>query len=124
MSVVTEAHRQQYKEQGYFIVEHAISKAHLDLLRDTAGAAVGSITAEMDEKGVDTLGINHRGKRYFVGQSYAKHNELGDFLFSGLMADVCNATLGGASYLHNDQYVIKCGETEMTFSWHQDGVSV
>ena len=30
-------------------------------------------------------GINHRGKRYFVGQSYEKHPDLGEFLFSDLM---------------------------------------
>ena len=64
------------------------------------------------------------GKRYFVGQSYAKHHELGEFLYSDLMASVCKVTLGGTAFLHNDQYVIKSGKTGMSFSWHQDGAYV
>jgi hypothetical protein len=70
------------------------------------------------------MGINHRGKRYFVGQSYASHHSLAGFLFSDLMADVCKGTLGEEAYLHNDQYVIKCGQTGMSFAWHQDSAYV
>jgi hypothetical protein len=60
---VTEAHRQQYKKQGFFVLENAIPADHLKLLRDTASVAVADMEAEMDRKGTDTLGINHRGKR-------------------------------------------------------------
>jgi hypothetical protein len=59
--------------------------------------------------------------RYFVGQSYHEHPELGRFLWSELMAEVCRATVGQTAYVHNDQYVIKCGKTGMSFAWHQVG---
>jgi len=36
------------------------------------------------------------------------------------MADICRATLGGDAFLFNEQYVVKCAEVGMKFSWHQD----
>ena len=122
--VITDAHRRQYAEQGFFILEKVIPEAHLALLRSTAASAVGTMHEQMDREQTDTLGINHRGKRYFVGQSFEKHPELGGFLFSDLMAQVCEATVGKTAFLHNDQFVIKCGQTGMSFAWHQDGAYV
>jgi hypothetical protein len=121
---LTEAHRTQYRDEGYFILPSAIPAAHLELLRTTCSDAIRRMEERMDREGTDTLGINHRGKRYFVGQSYADHPELGAFLFGDLMAEVCRATLGGTAFLHSDQYVVKCEQTGMSFAWHQDGAYV
>lgn len=121
---ITEAHREQYLRDGYFVLESVIPENHLELLRSTCDQAIRSMDAKMDEQGTDVLGINHRGKRYFVGQSYADFPQLGQFLFSDLMADVCRKTLGADAFLHSDQYVVKCGQTGMSFAWHQDGAYV
>jgi len=121
---ITAAHREQYQRDRFFVLEDVIPPDMLELLRGTAADAVAGIESQMDVQGTDTLGINHRGKRYFVGQSYARHRELGRFLFSDLKAGVCRATFGGEAYLHNDQYVIKRGRTGMSFSWHQDSAYV
>jgi len=113
---VTQLHREQYRKEGFFILESVISEEHLNLLRTTASKAVREMDEKMDREGTDTLGINHRGKRYFVGQSYAGHPELGTFLLSNLMAEICRATLGDTAFLHSDQFVIKCGATGMYWS--------
>jgi ectoine hydroxylase-related dioxygenase (phytanoyl-CoA dioxygenase family) len=79
---------------------------------------------EMDRKKTTVLGINHKGKRYFVGQSYPAHPKLAEFLFSDLMAEIARITLGNNAYLHNDQFVVKSEKAGMKFSWHQDGAYV
>ena len=74
----------------------------------------------MDQKGTDVLGINHRHKRYFIANCFQQEPKLRDFLFSELMAEVCQATLGDTAYLFWEQYVVKGAEEGMKFSWHQD----
>jgi hypothetical protein len=123
-TLITDFHSQQYLQEGFFILEDVIPEAHLHLLRENAALAVRKMDEQMDREGTDSLGINHRGKRYFVGQTYADHPELGEFIFSDLMADICRATLGDTAFFHSDQFVIKCGKTGMSFSWHQDGAYV
>ncbi len=114
----------QYKVDGYFILESVIPDDHLELLRSECQSAVDEIDAEMDRKGTDVLGINHRGKRYFCGQTYRTHPRLGTFIFSELMTAICRVTIGDNAYFHNDQYVVKSGKTGMKFSWHQDSAYV
>ena len=74
----------------------------------------------MDQKVTDVLGINHRHKRYFIANCFQQEPKLRDFLFSDLMAEVCQATLGDTAYLFWEQYVVKGAEEGMKFSWHQD----
>lgn len=121
---IPESLREQYRLDGYFLLESVIPEEHLALLRAECQGAIDEMDAQMDREGTDTLGINHRGKRYFVGQSWRNHPRLGAFLFSDLMAEVCRATIGPTTYLHGDQYVVKCEKTGMSFGWHQDGAYV
>src|SRR5688500_283670 len=74
----------------------------------------------MDAPGVDQLGLNQRGKRYFLANQHHQVPRVREFLFSELMADICRATLGPEAYLFWEQYVIKCADKGMKFSWHQD----
>ncbi len=122
--LISDAQRAQYREQGYFILESVIPTPLLELLRNTCSDAIRSMDAKMDLEGTDTMGINHRGKRYFVGQSYGDYPALGQFLFDSMMADICRATLGETAFFHSDQFVVKCEQTGMSFAWHQDGAYV
>ena len=119
-SIITEEMRQQYRDEGYFILERVVPEDHLELLRSVADFAVEKSDAQMDELGVDQIGINHRGKRYFSNMIYKDKPELRQFLFSELMAEICRATLGDEAYMFWEQYVIKAGDPDTTFSWHQD----
>ncbi|MEI8196625.1 MAG: phytanoyl-CoA dioxygenase family protein [Phycisphaerae bacterium] len=117
---ITAAHMQQYQEEGYFLLPGVLPADHLELLRSQATYAIQRTDQEMDKNGSDVLGINHRGKRYFVGNVFKDQPVLRQFLFSDLMADVTRAVLGENVWLFWEQYVIKCADKGMKFSWHQD----
>ena len=117
---ITQDQRDQFVEDGYIIIEDVIPAHFLTLLRDECQAFIDTVDAEMDAKGVDVIGINHRSKRYFVSNCFRDRPVLREFLFSDLMADVCRATLGDTAYLFWEQYVVKGAEQGMKFGWHQD----
>ena len=117
---ISQEQKDLYRSEGYMILERAIPEAFLELLRGQCQQAIGRMDADMDAKGTDTIGINHRGSRYFVSNCFREQPGLRAFLFSELMADVCRATLGDDAYLFWEQYVVKGAETGMKFSWHQD----
>jgi len=119
-SVVTEAHKKQYREDGYMIVERCMPEEHLQLLRDNCEACMTQCDADMDAQKVSRLGLNAKGKRYFMGNCYKQKPEMGRFIFSELMAEICRATIGGEALLFWDQYVVKGTDKDSSFSWHQD----
>jgi ectoine hydroxylase-related dioxygenase (phytanoyl-CoA dioxygenase family) len=119
-SGITEAQKKQYQDEGYFILENAMSSHDLEILRGEAQNFIDKIHAEMDRHGKDVLGINHRGKRYFISNRYQESARLAEVLFGDLMAEICRATIGDDAYLFYEQYVIKAAEIGMKFGWHQD----
>src|SRR5689334_12361012 len=110
---ITEDQREQYREEGYFILEGVIPDRHLELLRSECDGFIERINRQMDTAGTDTLGINHRDSRYFIANCIQERPALGEFIFSDLMADICRATLGDDAYLFWNQYVVKCAEVGM-----------
>ena len=118
---ITDHHRQQYVDEGYFILERAIPDDHLQVLRDSCDALIGLMHDEMDRLGTDHIHISHRGKRYHIAKKFDQAPGLTDYVFSDLMAEVCRATIGGDAFLFYDQYVVKAAEQGIKFSWHQDG---
>lgn len=92
----------------------------LDMLREECSYYIGYLDALMDSKGTKTVGITHRGKRYFINNRYRLSNRLWQFIFSPLMAEVAKATVGNDAFLFHEQWVVKGAEQGMKFSWHQD----
>jgi ectoine hydroxylase-related dioxygenase (phytanoyl-CoA dioxygenase family) len=119
-TLVTAQLKEQYEREGYFVLEQALSAEQLELLRSGAQYSIDKLDAEMDAAGTDSIGISHRGKRYFSSMIYQDRPELRDFLFGDLLADICRATLGPTAYLFWEQYVIKAGDRNTAFAWHQD----
>jgi ectoine hydroxylase-related dioxygenase (phytanoyl-CoA dioxygenase family) len=119
-SIVSPEQQQQYRDEGWFVLDRVLSEDQLELLRRYAQTAMNQIDTEMDEAGVDTLELNHRGRRYFAGGLAKTAPELRGFLYSELMAEICRATIGADAYQFHEQYVIKCSDRESAFSWHQD----
>jgi ectoine hydroxylase-related dioxygenase (phytanoyl-CoA dioxygenase family) len=119
-SLITQEQKQQYKDEGYFILERVIPDEHLELLRGECQRFIDLENAYMDRMKTDVDGLNHRHKRYFVYDCWKKSDRLGEFIFSDLMADICRATIGPDAFLFWDQYVVKCAEQGMKFGWHQD----
>jgi ectoine hydroxylase-related dioxygenase (phytanoyl-CoA dioxygenase family) len=120
MSVVTAADARSYRELGFFVLPGVVPATDLEVLRSECDRLVGEREEEMDRLGVDTLDLDHRGRRYFV-HAYGRSPAVECFLFSELMTEVAQAALGETVYLFNEQYVVKSAERGMTFGWHQDG---
>lgn len=119
-SSITDAHRKQFVEEGYFILEKAIPDDHLEIIRGACSYLIDVMHAEMDRLGTDHIHISHRNKRYHIAKQYHQAPKLDEFVFSDLMADICQATIGDTAYLFYDQYVVKAAEKGLPFSWHQD----
>lgn len=119
-SVVTEAQKAQYHDEGYMILERVIPEEMLQMLREECSYFIGYADADLDLKNEKTRGITHRGSRYFISNKYRLSRRTRGFIFSDLMADVCEAALGEDAYLFNEQWVVKGAEQGMPFAWHQD----
>jgi ectoine hydroxylase-related dioxygenase (phytanoyl-CoA dioxygenase family) len=117
---ITDEQKQLYKDEGYMVLERIVPEEHLELLRGNCQARVDAIEADMTKQGVDRIGLNKRGSRYFAAFCYRETLEMGRFIFSELMAEVCRATIGNEAYLFWDQYVVKGSDKDSAFSWHQD----
>jgi ectoine hydroxylase-related dioxygenase (phytanoyl-CoA dioxygenase family) len=110
----------QYHDEGYFVLESVLSTAELELLRGGAQFSIDRLDEIMDREGVDRLGINARGKRYFSNMIYQQRPELRSFAFGPTMAAICRRVLGSEAYLFWEQYVIKAADPDTAFAWHQD----
>ena len=117
---ITEKMRQQYRDEGFFVLERALPADHLELLRSVAQEAVSVMDAKMDAEDTDRIGINLRGRRYFTDMLSRDKVELRDVLFSDLLGQICRATIGEEAYLFWEQYVIKGADPDTKFAWHQD----
>jgi len=117
---ITDQQKQLFQDEGYMILERVIPDDMLQMMQEECSYFIGYADAELDYNGKSTLGITHKGKRYFIGNKYRKSPRLWKFIYSDLMAEVCKATLGDEAYLFNEQWVVKGAEQGMKFSWHQD----
>jgi ectoine hydroxylase-related dioxygenase (phytanoyl-CoA dioxygenase family) len=116
---ITARHARRFAEDGFFVLDEVVPAGELEILRRECGRLVDERDREMDRRGVDTLDLDHRGRRYFV-HAYETSAEVRRFLFSDLMAEVARTALGDTVYLFNEQYVVKAAERGMRFGWHQD----
>jgi ectoine hydroxylase-related dioxygenase (phytanoyl-CoA dioxygenase family) len=117
---VYEQQRAQFARDGYAVFDKALVGAQLDMLREQCDGFIAREDARMDALGVDTVGITHRGKRYFANECQREQPALRAMLFSQTMAEICRATLGEDAYFFFDQYVVKGPSGGMPFAWHQD----
>jgi hypothetical protein len=115
-----ETQGEHFAREGYAVFERVLIGDALELLRAECDAFVDRENQRMDALGVDTIGISHRGKRYFANECQRERPSLRSVLFGRVMADICRATLGPDAYFFFDQYVVKGPEGGLPFSWHQD----
>jgi ectoine hydroxylase-related dioxygenase (phytanoyl-CoA dioxygenase family) len=112
--------KDHFAEHGYAVFEGLLEGEFLETLRAECGKFVAREDERMDAAGVDTLGISHRGTRYFANECQREQPSLRAILFSEQMAEVCRACLGDTAYFFFDQYVVKGPEKGLGFGWHQD----
>jgi ectoine hydroxylase-related dioxygenase (phytanoyl-CoA dioxygenase family) len=114
------AQTEQFAEEGYAVFEGVLAGEPLALLREQCARFVAREDARMDTAGVDSLGITHRGRRYFANECQREQPALRQILFGPQMAEVCRAALGPIAYFFFDQFVVKGPEQGLPFGWHQD----
>ena len=111
----------QFRDQGYLVLDQHVPPEHIQLLRDVCDDLIAETDRDIDAGRTDHVQeITHKGKRYFIDGACDKRPELSAYVFSEYMANVCRATIGPNAYLFKNQYVVKCAEVGMKFSWHQD----
>lgn len=115
-----ERQRAQFTAEGYAVFDRVVPEDTLNMLREQCDVLIQREDARMDALGVDTIGITHRGRRYFANRCQRTQPVLRQFLFSELMADICRATLGPQAYFFFDQFVVKGPDGGLPFGWHQD----
>ncbi|SRR5690606_129200 len=118
---ITDEQKRQYREDGFFVLERVVPEEDLEMLRNLCDRLVRDQEEEMDRLGVDQINLSKRNKRYFVFLAYKDHPELGRFIFSDLMEEICRATIGDDAMLFWEQFVVKgTSGPGSSFSWHQD----
>jgi ectoine hydroxylase-related dioxygenase (phytanoyl-CoA dioxygenase family) len=119
-NLITNQQKEQFQEEGYFILESVIPSSSLSILRDTCDRLVEETDAELEKEDKKSRNITHGQKRYFISNRHKDSMELKRYIFSDIMADICRATLGPSAYLFWEQFVVKGPEVGMKFGWHQD----
>ena len=118
---ISEELKKKYREDGFFILENIIPEKELETVRNKCVELIEQQNREMDSLGTDILNLSRRNSRYFVFLAFKDHPELGKFIFSDLMAEICKATIGDEAYLFWEQFVVKGTDPKgAEFTWHQD----
>ena len=126
--LITDTHRRQFDEQGFFVLERVIPDDYLAMLREECG----HLRQQLDDL-ADAAGRPHTTKYFFSVWDQAPgvnplkdaaRERIRDFVFSDLMAGITQALLGDNVYLFYEQFVVKAAEKGGTFAWHQDSAYV
>jgi hypothetical protein len=120
MTPVYSAQAEQYAREGYALFEGVLSRPLLEMLSEQCGSCMAREEARMAALGVDSLGLTHRGKRYFAAQCQRVQPALRQLLFSPIMVEVCRATLGFDAYFFLDQFIAQGPDGGLPLAWHQD----
>ena len=60
-SLITDAQKQLFQDEGYMLLERVVSAEHLQILRDSCQGFIDKTDAEMTAKGVERIGLNAKG---------------------------------------------------------------
>ena len=118
---VTSAQREQFRSEGYFVVEGALDAELLGIARSACDRARSALERDLRGRGENRHdNISILGSRYFLRKSRERYPELRRVLFNDTTAALCRATIGDTAWLQNEQFVVKLREPTSTFPWHQD----
>jgi ectoine hydroxylase-related dioxygenase (phytanoyl-CoA dioxygenase family) len=117
--MITRAHVDRFRADGFFVLNGVVAPDDVAALSGECERLIAERDRELERLGVDTLDLDHRGRRYFV-PAWHRSELVRRFLTSELMAQVARAALGDPVYVFNEQFVVKAAERGMQFGWHQD----
>ena len=113
--IVTEAQREQYRREGYFILESVIPEAALEGLRGECGRLLARRQRRLEARGIAGFGLDFYRRNESPDREWLPDPLVRDFLFSDLMVEVGRATLGEDVYLFNEAYDITAAGRGITF---------
>ena len=126
--MVTDEHRRRFENDGYFVLDRAVTADELTRLREICdryiadydasvavpepeGAAGGDpemqLRATPDGRRFRTNIVNRKGYRYLLAGHYFDDPALHEFMRGPAMAEICVATLGPEAFVYYDQFTVK-----------------
>ena len=118
--LVAEAQREQYRCEGYFILESVIPEAALEGLRGECGSLLDKRDARWKARGIAGFGLDFYRRNESPDREWRPDPLVRDFLFSDLMVEVGRATLGEDVFLFNEEYDITAAGQGITFDSYRD----
>ena len=110
---------QQFREQGYFILENVFTPGEMDDLTGVIEAYQRRHDEALREKG-GTEGISRAGEISFTSHLAEKDEKLREFCLRPEFVTIATRLLGPDVDLYWNQAVFKGPEGEKEFPWHQD----
>ena len=104
---INEEQRQQYRDEGFFVIESALDGFQLEFLQQECDRMRIETELAMAEESISARGITHQGSRYFISNRHRDNPSLRPYIFSELMAEICRNTLGPSAYLFHEQFVVR-----------------
>lgn len=118
--ILTEAHRSQFKRDGYCVFERVISEEDLAALDASCESYLDEHSRLMEQVQAEVLGLSHKGRRYFLPSWHEESSPMGSFLFGEQVAEIIGGLLGAEAFLFLELFIVKSPRTGMPFGWHQD----
>jgi ectoine hydroxylase-related dioxygenase (phytanoyl-CoA dioxygenase family) len=115
--VITAEHIRQYKDDGYFILERAVTGDALARLQERCMHFVERELTAAAEKG---LTKHQQDGKFFITFPASQDAAVAEFVFGETMTEIARATAGDNAVLFYDQFVVKGPERGQSFAWHQD----
>ena len=116
--MVTTEPVQQFREQGYFILENLFSSEEIDVLTAHIDRFVEQHEARLKEIGKEV--ISRVNEISFTNDLAQRDPEIMHFVVQQRFADITTTLLGPDIELYWNQSVYKKPETAREFPWHQD----
>jgi ectoine hydroxylase-related dioxygenase (phytanoyl-CoA dioxygenase family) len=116
--MVTEIQREQFRRDGYFILDGIFNQQEIDELEQHIDRFVEAHERELQAKGAS--GISRPNEISFTWNLTAQDPVIQSFATQQRFVDLTKDLLGNEVSLYWDQSVYKKPETPREFPWHQD----
>ncbi len=116
--MLSDTQRQQFAEDGYFLLHEFFPPAEIDALRGRIDRFAEAHQAELAAQG--TSGISRANEISFTPHLAGRDAHLWRFVAQPRLVALTTALLGPDIDLYWDQAVYKRPETRREFPWHQD----
>jgi ectoine hydroxylase-related dioxygenase (phytanoyl-CoA dioxygenase family) len=115
--MITPNHIRQYQDEGYFILERAITGDALARLQERC---MHFVDRERSAAATSGMTRHQQDGKFFITFPASQDPQVADFVFGEMMSEVARATAGDEAVLFYDQFVVKGPERGQSFAWHQD----